>query len=592
MCEVKNIKLAEDWTEEEVKLMESTGNHVVNQIYEANIMCSKKKWQLESLKGSQEQTARAKFVEDKYKHQTYFCNKTAARQLMTVTDNEREDEHETKTPSLQSAHGHHPHHNQGGCGYGSNNFMDRLMEKSTAGIAPKSATGKEAWQHLSFRAEGEEGFSNAVVSHDDLGYGEPVDLGYDNHLDDGSSDASAAENEAVLAQKLARKGLVRSGSFRGRRTSIGSVHRSDSSGSLGGGSGEQQRNSNRVVRRSSLGVLANDDDDDVEADEVFVPPTLNKRRMSLGCTSIPTTRRNSIGTRNNYQSPEVAETPKKRSSGRRGSMGSSIVVESSPTTNPSSEDGCPQRRTGRRGSMGGGSKVETADEGKPKHRVGRRGSMGSSHSIESGTKDEERIRRRSGRRGSLGGNQGADGVGEEKVKRRSGRRGSMGSGKSLDSKDESVDCTDEEKPRRRSGRRGSLGSRASIESNDQSVDGADEEKPSRRSGRRGSMGKSTEPKEEERLQRHSGRRGSLGRRGSIGKGASGDQDVDAVGSDPAKLLKKGEGTLPRRRRGSIGTATATSGKTTSPDTKKPNRRRRCSIGGQKNTAQSASLVAC
>ena len=107
------------------------------------------------------------------------------------------------------------------------------MEKSTAGIAPKSATGKEAWEHLSFRVEEDAN----IVSPEDLGYGELHDLGYE--VTDHES-ASAVE-EGLIAQKLAQKALVRASSFRGRRSSIGSrasigsaCSRRESFGSRGG----------------------------------------------------------------------------------------------------------------------------------------------------------------------------------------------------------------------------------------------------------------------------------------------------------------------------------------------------------------------
>ncbi|CAB9516480.1 ArfGAP with dual PH domains [Seminavis robusta] len=69
ICQVKNIKSSEDWTEDEVKTMEITGNGISNAIYEG-LMDSCK----QSVKPDpKNHEAQAQFVEDKYKELKFFC---------------------------------------------------------------------------------------------------------------------------------------------------------------------------------------------------------------------------------------------------------------------------------------------------------------------------------------------------------------------------------------------------------------------------------------------------------------------------------------------------------------------------------------
>lgn len=79
VCEVKNIKLAEQWAEETVSALELSGNQVVNAIYESTMDADEKE-NINNYKDERmEQNARSAFVSMKYQDLDYFSEDTYKR---------------------------------------------------------------------------------------------------------------------------------------------------------------------------------------------------------------------------------------------------------------------------------------------------------------------------------------------------------------------------------------------------------------------------------------------------------------------------------------------------------------------------------
>lgn len=68
ICLVKNLKTADDWTEEEIRVLEAAGNDIANVIYEGKLNIQKP--------SPQDHDAQQMFIYAKYKNLDFLCHKT------------------------------------------------------------------------------------------------------------------------------------------------------------------------------------------------------------------------------------------------------------------------------------------------------------------------------------------------------------------------------------------------------------------------------------------------------------------------------------------------------------------------------------
>ncbi|CAB9516479.1 Stromal membrane-associated protein 2 [Seminavis robusta] len=490
VCEVKNIKSAEDWTEEEVKTMEMSGNEITNDVYEGLLNSEN-----ESVRPNPEDHgAQAQFVEAKYKQLTFFCKKTYTTQsswLSTGSKKKKKDKKDKKDKhnnhkmekaksfqdlmgltsearllgALEHTSSKHSRSTDGAphrtyANWSTNDWTDETQQGTTEELpfaSPKSTF--EFPNDLSGYHGEDLGYgnnnSNSNTHDDDLGYEVPQQLGQGNNDNNNTDDKDVDES---LANELVRKQMGYGGGSAGRIVRRGSMghrdardhdHEPQQNNSTGSGSnhdGGGRRRGSMGMRRGSLGGQQQD------------PAT--GRRGSIG------QRRGSVGQR--QESTGSVQEPIRRqesSAGgtrrgqRRGSIGRQDSTAGGQGEGTRRRGSVGQRRGSvgqRRGSMGredstGGQQGDTSvrRESSNGGTTRRRGSIGQRGDSSNGLVQGQPIGRHesagSRRRGSLG-----------------QRRGSIGR---EDSTGQSHANGDDHAERRRPGRRGSVGRSSTLDSN-------------------------------------------------------------------------------------------------------------------------------
>jgi len=253
--------------EDEVRILEGTGNEKVNAFYEAFLSDEKKK-EMESLKGKAAEEVLCQFVQDKYKGKKYFCRKKMKKSKSSSSSSSSPPSSDNKTAQC---------------------------EKSSA--VAQDDSGKISREALGYGDDDEDDNDdddNEIPNAADLGYGDEW-----------------AANDFNVAQALARRAVggnmppsrrgtngrmsmghgIRRGSVSGRRGSVGPD---------AGPAGNMERRNVKVESRRRSSVCGSE------------PPPLERRRRNVSDD-----RRASLGGASAHRRGSVS------GSSRRGSVGGS-----------------------------------------------------------------------------------------------------------------------------------------------------------------------------------------------------------------------------------------------------------------------------
>ena len=214
ICEVKNIKTASDWSEDEIKALEASHNGMANDIYERLL-------DNDSKPSPGDQEAQAEFVQAKYKDLRFFCKKAyqeANGSWFATANYDRDTTIGTRKSSTQTSR---PRRSFLVAKDVPKSESDNLSETEEESDVSQSRYVSDASVHSPNAAEEEDlGYSNQQQQAQTLGYDE-IDLGYGISVEE----QNCRQVDQDLASELARRaidggGRIRRGSM-GRRASMG-----------------------------------------------------------------------------------------------------------------------------------------------------------------------------------------------------------------------------------------------------------------------------------------------------------------------------------------------------------------------------------